>query len=458
MNKNLPTHVFRAYDVRGIVDKDLTKDFVYDLGRSLGTMAQNSGVSSLNIGYDGRLHSPNIAKNLINGIISTGCNVTNIGLVATPILYFANYHLGNNSGVMITGSHNPPEYNGFKIVFNGNALKAEEIQKLKNIIIKESYIVSQGSLTQLDISEDYYNAITKDIKLSRKISIAVDAGNGAAGAFAPVVYRRLGAKVMGLHCVVDGTFPNHHPDPSKPENLEELIVAVKQTGSELGLAFDGDGDRLGVVTQDGQIIYPDRQLMLFATDILSKNPNGKIIFDVKSTSMLPDWIKQYGGEPIMCRTGHSYIKAKIKETGALMAAEMSGHTFFNDRWYGFDDAIYAGARLLELLSQVPDPSLVLNSLPTMVSTPELNIEVETDGEQHKVIEQLQKTAKFPKAESINLLDGIRVEYKQGFSLIRASNTTPCLVLRFEAKTQKDLELIKQEMYHQIEENTKIKVK
>jgi phosphomannomutase/phosphoglucomutase len=258
-----------------------------------------------------------------------------------------------------------------------------------------------------------------------------------------------------MHCVVDGTFPNHHPDPSKPENLQELITAVQDTDCELGLAFDGDGDRLGVVTKDGQIIYPDRQLMLFATDILSKHPAGKIIFDVKSTSLLPDWIKQYGGEPIMCRTGHSYIKAKIKETEALMAAEMSGHTFFNDRWYGFDDAIYAGARLLELLSQVPDPSLVLNSLPIMVSTPELNIKVEKDGDQHQVIEVLQKMAQFPRAESINFIDGIRVEYKEGFSLIRASNTTPCLVLRFEAKTKPELEIIRQEMYEQLCKNTTV---
>lgn len=455
MSKNVPAHVFRAYDIRGIVDVDLTEEFIQSLGKSLGTMAQSNGIKSLNIGYDGRTHSPHIAKNLIIGILSTGCNVNNIGLVATPILYFANHHLGNNSGVMITGSHNPPEYNGFKIVVNGDALKEDDIQELKKIIISNKFTTGSGELNQCDIIEQYYEAITKDIKLSRKISIVVDAGNGVAGAFAPTLYRRLGAKVLGMHCVVDGTFPNHHPDPSKHENLEELITAVKQTNAELGLAFDGDGDRLGVVTRDGQIIYPDRQLMLFATDILSKNPKGKIIYDVKSTSMLPEWIIQYDGEPIMCRTGHSYIKAKIKETGALMAAEMSGHTFFNDRWYGFDDAIYAGARLLELLSQVPDPSLVLNSLPTMVSTPEINISVTTDGEQHKIIEHLQKVAKFPNSKSINMLDGLRVEYKDGFSLIRASNTTPCLVLRFEAKTEADLQKIQHEMYEQIKESVRI---
>ncbi len=438
--KKLATEIFKAYDIRGIVETQLTPSTVEAIGRVLGSMAVENQVKGLVVGYDGRLTSPVLAKSLINGILSSGCNVYEIGEVTTPMVYFANYELKTFSGVMITGSHNPPEYNGLKMVMAGETLSGEKIQQIRQRVEKNQVTTGTGVLYREDITEAYLSKITSDIKLERRLNIVVDAGNGVAGKIAPVLYRRLGCKVLGLFCEVNGNFPNHHPDPSQPKNLQDLVHSLKVTEAELGLAFDGDGDRLGVVTKEGNIIYPDRQMMLYAADILSKNPHGKIIYDVKSSRLLAEWIKEHKGEPIMCRTGHSFVKAKIKETGALLAGEMSGHLFFNDRWYGTDDGVYAGARLLEILSQVENPSELLNALPNSISTPELNIAV-GEGEQHKIIEKLQKTAKFEGSKEIITIDGLRVEYTDGFGLVRASNTTPVLVLRFEATSNSALKRI-----------------
>ncbi|MCE2705482.1 MAG: phosphomannomutase/phosphoglucomutase [Proteobacteria bacterium] len=446
--KKYPAEIFKAYDIRGVVETSLTPEVVECIGKVLGGMALESGVKGLVVGYDGRLSSPILAKSLITGILSTGCSVYNIGEVTTPMVYFANFELKTYSGVMITGSHNPPEYNGLKMVIDGETLATDKIQEIKTRMENKNYISGNlGQYSVIDISEEYINKITSDVKLHRQVYFIVDSGNGVAGSIAPKLYRRMGAKVLGLFCNVDGNFPNHHPDPSKPENLADLIKAMDSTDAEFGLAFDGDGDRLGVVTKGGRIIYPDRQLMLFAASVLDKNPNAKILYDVKSTSLLSDWIKEHGGQPIMCKTGHSFVKAKIKETGALLAGEMSGHIFFNDRWYGCDDGVYAGARLIEILSQVKDPSALLNALPNSISTPELNILVE-EGQQYKIIEKLQKTAKFKDSIDIVTIDGLRVQYPDGFGLVRASNTTPVLVLRFEANTESGLKRI-QEQFRKI---------
>ncbi len=439
--EKLVSSIFKAYDIRGIVATQLTPQTTELIGQVLGSMAIENQVKGLVVGYDGRLTSPMLAKSLINGILSTGCNVFEIGEVTTPMVYFANYELKTYSGVMITGSHNPPEYNGLKMVMAGDTLSGDKIQQIYQRIQDKQVIQGNGVHYCENILEAYFTKITSDVKLARRMSIVVDAGNGVAGKIAPQLYRRLGCKVLGLFCEVDGNFPNHHPDPSKPENLNDLIHALNSTETEIGLAFDGDGDRLGVVTKDGNIIYPDRQMMLYAADILSKNPQGKIIYDVKSSRLLADWIKENQGIPIMCRTGHSFVKAKIKETGALLAGEMSGHIFFNDRWNGSDDGVYAGARLLEILAQVEDPSELLNALPNAISTPEINIPVEFEGEQHRIIAELSQTAKFEGSQEIITIDGLRVEYPDGFGLVRASNTTPVLVLRFEAETSSALKRI-----------------
>jgi phosphomannomutase/phosphoglucomutase len=439
--EKLVSSIFKAYDIRGIVATQLTPQTTELIGQVLGSMAIENQVKGLVVGYDGRLTSPMLAKSLINGILSTGCNVFEIGEVTTPMVYFANYELKTYSGVMITGSHNPPEYNGLKMVMAGDTLSGDKIQQIYQRIQDKQVIKGNGVHYCENILEAYFTKITSDVKLARRMSIVVDAGNGVAGKIAPQLYRRLGCKVLGLFCEVDGNFPNHHPDPSKPENLNDIIHALNTTETEIGLAFDGDGDRLGVVTKDGNIIYPDRQMMLYAADILSKNPQGKIIYDVKSSRLLADWIKENQGTPIMCRTGHSFVKAKIKETGALLAGEMSGHIFFNDRWNGSDDGVYAGARLLEILAQVEDPSELLNALPNAISTPEINIPVEFEGEQHRIIAELSQTAKFEGSQEIITIDGLRVEYPDGFGLVRASNTTPVLVLRFEAETSSALKRI-----------------
>jgi phosphomannomutase / phosphoglucomutase len=441
---NYAKEIFKAYDIRGIVETQLTLDVVHNIGKVLGTLAIEAKAPGLVVGFDGRLSSPELAKQLIDGILKSGCNVYEIGEVTTPMVYFANYKLNTLSGVMITGSHNPPEYNGLKMVIGGKTLARDDIQDILHRLQTGKYNDNSEAIHHVhDIAEEYIERITSDVTLKRPISIIIDCGNGVAGSIAPKLYRRLNAKVLGLYCDVDGNFPNHHPDPSKPENLKDLIDALAHSDAELGLAFDGDGDRLGVVTSNGEVIYPDRQMMLYAADILRENPGAKILYDVKSSGLLAKWIKDHGGEAIMCQTGHSLVKAKIKDTGALLAGEMSGHIFFNDRWYGADDGVYAGARLLEILSQVSDPSALLNALPNAVSTPEININV-AEGQQHTIVAEIQKTAKFPRSQEVITIDGVRVEYTDGFGLVRASNTTPVLVLRFESETLEGLNRIKDE--------------
>lgn len=436
--------IFKAYDIRGIVDRTLTEEAVEAIGRGLGTLGRAKGVSRFVVGRDGRLSGPKLARALARGLNAAGIDVVDIGVVATPMVYFATHHFKTGSGVMVTGSHNPPEYNGLKMMVAGDTLSGEAIQDLRKLIEGSVLASGAGRAETADVSQEYLARITSDVKLARPMTIAVDCGNGSPGAFAPELFRRLGCKVIELYCDVDGTFPNHHPDPSKPENLEDLIEKLHTSEAELGLAFDGDGDRLGVVTKSGKVIYPDRQLMLFAADVLSRNPGADVIFDVKCTRNLFPWIREHGGRPLLWKTGHSLIKAKLKETGAPLAGEMSGHIFFKDRWYGFDDGLYAGARLLELVSRVPDPSKALEGLPDSISTPELNVALEREGENHKLIAELQKSARFEGATDINTIDGLRVEYSDGFGLMRASNTTPVIVLRFEADTDAALSRIRRD--------------
>ncbi len=428
---NVPKEIFKAYDIRGIVGKTLTNEIVEAIGHAIGSEAVARKQHTIAIGRDGRLSGPEFAQALARGIRKSGINVIDVGRVATPMTYFAAFQLKTDCAVMITGSHNPPDYNGLKMVLAGETLSGETIQKLRTRIETGDLTHGAGSYSQYDIAPEYLARIVGDIKLARPLKITVDCGNGVAGDFAAKLYRGIGCTVTEMFCEVDGNFPNHHPDPSDPHNLEDLIAALRGNDSELGLAFDGDGDRLGVVTKDGKIIYPDRQLMLFAADVLSRNAGAEIIFDVKSTRNLFSWIREHGGKPTLWKTGHSLVKAKMKETGALLAGEMSGHVFFKERWYGFDDGLYAGARLLEILSKVANPSATLNALPDAVCTPELHIHT-AEGQNHALIAQLQKDARFAGAKDVITIDGLRVEYADGFGLMRPSNTTPVIVLRFEA--------------------------
>jgi len=427
---SLPQEIFKAYDIRGVVGRTLTPAVVESIGRALGTEARERGGKAVAIGRDGRLSGPDLSAALARGIQASGVDVIDIGMATTPMGYFAAYHLGCGSAVVVTGSHNPPDYNGLKMVIAGTTLSGDAIQNLRQRIENGKLARGEGRYEQAVVRAAYLERIIGDIKLARPMKIAVDCGNGVAGAVAPELYRRLGCEVTELFCDVDGNFPNHHPDPSQPKNLQDLIRTLRETDCELGLAFDGDGDRLGVVTKDGHIIYPDRQLMLFARDVLSRKPNAEIIYDVKCTRNLGPWIRRHGGRPVLWKTGHSLIKAKMKELGAPLAGEMSGHMFFGERWYGFDDGVYAGARLLEILSRESDPNAALKSLPDSVSTPELNVKL-AEGEPHRLIAKLQETASFPGADAVIKLDGLRVEYADGFGLARASNTTPVIVLRFE---------------------------
>lgn len=425
-----PKEIFKAYDIRGIVGKTLTPDIVEAIGHAIGSEAIARKQTTICVGYDGRLSGPELASALSRGIRKAGIDVINLGLVATPVVYFAAHHLNTHCGVMVTGSHNPPDYNGLKMVLAGETLSGEVIQSLRTRIETGNLAQGEGKQNSYHIDDEYIAKIASHIKLARPMKIAADCGNGVAGAFAKKLYEALGCQVQELFCEVDGHFPNHHPDPSVPENLTDLIHALKTGDAEIGLAFDGDGDRLGVVTKQGNIIYPDRQLLLFAEDVLKREPGATIIYDVKSTRNLAPWVQARGGKPLMWKTGHSLVKAKMKETGAALAGEMSGHVFFKERWYGFDDGLYSGARLLEILSQFADVSAVLNSLPDSVSTPEQHINMK-EGEPHALIAHLQKTAKFEHAEVLTI-DGLRVEYADGFGLMRPSNTTPVIVLRFEA--------------------------
>jgi len=442
-----PGEIFKAYDIRGIVGKTLTPPIVEAIGQAIGSEAVARQQHEIVIGYDGRLSGPELAAALARGIQKSGINVIDIGMVATPMVYFAAHHLGTHCGVMVTGSHNPPDYNGLKMVLAGETLSGETIQSLRQRIENNNLACGSGSYRKQDIAQAYIDRIASDIKLARPMKIAVDSGNGVAGAYAGKLFRALGCEVEELFCEVDGHFPNHHPDPSVLENLEDLIHALKTGTAEIGLAFDGDGDRLGVVTKDGGIIYPDRQLMLFAADVLSREAGATIIFDVKSTRNLDPWISGHGGKPLLWKTGHSLVKAKMKETGAALAGEMSGHVFFKERWYGFDDGLHSGCRLLEILSRFADPSAVLNALPDSVSTPEQHIQMQ-EGQPHKLIAQLQQEAKFDGAVNVVTIDGLRVEYADGFGLMRPSNTTPVIVLRFEADNETALRRI-QEQFRQV---------
>ncbi|HEY4373594.1 MAG TPA: phosphomannomutase/phosphoglucomutase [Burkholderiales bacterium] len=437
-----PKEIFKAYDIRGIVGKTLTNEGVEAIGQAIASEARKRGGKQIVIGRDGRLSGPELAGALAKGIRKAGVDVIDLGMVTTGMLYYAVYELEAGSGVMVTGSHNPPEYNGLKMVLAGEAIYGDTILSLHTSIETGDLAKGEGAYRSHDIRDAYLKRIAGGVKLARPMNIAVDCGNGVPGAYAPALFRALGCEVTELFCEVDGHFPNHHPDPAHPENLQDLIRALQKGPEEIGLAFDGDGDRLGVVTKDGKIIYPDRQLMLFAADVLSRNPGATILYDVKCTRNLAPWIKQHGGEPLMWKTGHSLVKAKLKETGAALAGEMSGHVFFKERWYGFDDALYVGARLLEILSREKDPGAVLNALPDSIATPELQLKC-AEGENFSLIAKLQKEAKFPGAENIITIDGLRIEYPDGFGLMRSSNTTPVIVLRFEANDEAAIQRIQQ---------------
>ncbi|MFA7291337.1 MAG: phosphomannomutase/phosphoglucomutase, partial [Rhodocyclaceae bacterium] len=423
--------ILMANDIRGIVGKTHTPEIGRAVGQALGSLARERQQTAIAVGRDGRLAGPELAGALMQGIVSAGVDAIDVGCVPTPLTYFAAYHLDCHSCVSVTGSHNPPDYNGLKMVIGGETLALDAIQQLKARIETGNLLSGTGSMRSTDVREAYIAKILGDIKLARPMKIVMDCGNGVAGGIAPQVFKALGCSPVELFCDVDGTFPNHHPDPSKPENLQDVVRALKETDAELGLAFDGDGDRLGVVTKNGEIIFPDRQLMLFAADVLSRVPGGEIIYDVKCTRLLAPFIREHGGKPTMWQTGHALIKKKLKETGAPLAGEMSGHVFFKERWYGFDDALYTGARLLEILSRSADPSAVLKALPNAASTPELNIKM-AEGEPFALLDELKASARFTEAQEIITIDGLRVEYADGFGLARPSNTTPVVVLRFEA--------------------------
>ncbi len=435
----VPGSIFRAYDIRGVVGSTLNADIARQVGLAIGSAALDRGQQTVVVGRDGRLSGPQMLEALTEGLRASGRDVIAIGLVPTPVLYFATHHLGFASGVMVTGSHNPPDYNGFKIVLDGEALSGQAIQGLHQRLESGNLSSGSGSARNENVIDDYIERIVADVQLSQPLKVVIDCGNGAAGAVATALFSALGCEVVELYCEVDGQFPNHHPDPGQAENLQDLIETVQREGADIGLAFDGDGDRLGVVDSNGQIIWPDRLMMLFARDLLSRHPDAEILFDVKCSRNLASVIRESGGRPTMSRTGHSLIKARMRETGALLAGEMSGHFFFAERWFGFDDGLYAGARLLEILSGQEAPSSeVFSALPDSVSTPELKITV-PEGAQHAIVEQLvaQGRAQFPEAEVITI-DGLRVEFPEGWGLVRASNTTPNLILRFEANTAEGL--------------------
>ncbi|MES3000638.1 MAG: phosphomannomutase/phosphoglucomutase [Pseudomonadota bacterium] len=443
--------IFKAYDIRGVVPSTLDEEVAQALGYAFGTVAQSEGEKTVAVGRDGRLSGPSLSAALIRGLVASGVDVIDIGLATTPMLYYAANTLCT-SGIQVTGSHNPKDYNGFKMVMAGRAIYGDEIQALRKLMQEGSQAASArpGNVRNVDVLGAYRDRIVQGVKLARPMKIVVDSGNGIAGASAPGIFRALGCEVIELFSEVDGNFPNHHPDPSKPENLKDLIAAIREHGAEMGLAFDGDGDRLGIITRGGNNIYPDRQLMLFARDVLSRVPGGTIIFDVKCTQRLAPAIREAGGTPLMYKTGHSLIKAKMKEVNSPLGGEMSGHIFFKERWFGFDDGTYAGARLLEILSRSDDPSAVLDGLPTSFSTPELNVKC-AEGEPFELVKKLVERAKFDAPAEVSTIDGLRVDWPDGFGLIRASNTTPVLVLRFEGQTQEAMHRIEKIMLDLLEQ-------
>ena len=439
----LPPEIFKAYDIRGVVGKSLTPEVVHAIGGALGTLAQERGRDTLVVGRDGRLSGPALAGALADGIRATGAHVIDVGAVTTPMTYFAAYELGTQCSVMVTGSHNPPDYNGLKMVVAGETLSGDDIQALRTRIEAGRLATGSGSYRTADIGQAYIERVGTGVRLARGLRVAIDAGNGIAGAYAPALFRRLGCKVTEMYCEVDGTFPNHHPDPSQPANLHDLIELVREGRHDIGLAFDGDGDRLGVVTADGHVIYPDRQLMLFASDVLSRVPGATIIYDVKSTRNLKPWITRHGGQPLLWKTGHSLIKGKMKDLGAPIAGEMSGHMFFTESFYGHDDAVYAAARLMRIVSEAGQRiEDLLADVPRFVSTPEIRIDCPDDRKFTIVDEAVRH---FARDHEVVGVDGARVLFGEGWGLIRASNTQPVLVARFEARTAEQLTRIQTEM-------------
>ncbi len=447
---NLDRSIFRAYDIRGVLGHTLNADIARKIGHAIGSEAQERGVREIVVGRDGRLSGPELSAALIEGLRAAGCDVIDVGAVPTPVVYFATHFLNTGSGVMVTGSHNPPDYNGFKIVLAGETLSEGAIQNLYARIAENRLSQGAGALQAMNLLPDYIERITGDVQIEHKIKVVVDCGNGIAGVVAPAILEGIGCEVMPLYCDVDGNFPNHHPDPSDPENLQDLILTVKQMGADVGIAFDGDGDRLGVVTKTGEVIYPDRLLMLFAIDVLSRNPGAAIIYDVKCTGHLQPLILKYGGSPMMWKTGHSLIKSKMREIDAELAGEMSGHFFFRERWYGFDDGIYSAARLMEILTSDAagrDPQTIFDSLPKGVSTPELKIPM-PEGEHYRFIEKFKEKSSFEGAR-VTTIDGVRADYADGWGLVRCSNTTPCLVLRFDADNEAALNRIQDSFRNQL---------
>lgn len=437
-----PQEIFKSYDIRGIVGTTLTAQHAQLIGRALGSMAVERGLKKMAFARDGRLSGPELGGAFVKGVLQAGIDVIDIGMMPTPVLYYAATELADGTGVMLTGSHNPAQYNGFKMMLGGDTLAGDEIQQIRERIESGNFTSGEGGYSNEGVGKAYIDRIIGDVKLKRPMNVVIDCGNGVAGAIAPLLFKSMGCRVTELYCEVDGNFPNHHPDPSKPENMQDLIAAVKSKGADIGLAFDGDGDRLGVVDATGKIIYPDRYMMLFAADVLAKNHGAQIIYDIKCSNNLTRVIWEKGGEPLMWKTGHSLIKAKLKQTGAPLAGEMSGHVFFNDRWYGFDDGLYSGARLLEILSKTNQKSdAVFGALPDAVNTPELNVQMR-EGETHKFIDDLMMNADFGEA-NITMIDGIRADYSDGWGLVRASNTTPVLVLRFEGKDARAMQRIQQ---------------
>ncbi len=451
MNK-INQDIFRAYDIRGVVETALTPDAVREIGRAFATEALRQKQKAVVIGRDGRLSSPMLSEALSEGLRAGGCDVIDIGMAPTPVLYYATHELKTGTGIMVTGSHNPPQYNGLKMLIAGNTLYGDGIQALYHSIVEDKLASGAGKYTKQNVVPEYVSTIVGDIKLAKPLRIAVDCGNGVAGFLAPDMFRQLGCEVTELFCEVDGTFPNHHPDPSRPENLADIQACIEKNNLDIGLAFDGDGDRVGIIDDKKNIIWADRQMMLYAADVLSRKPGALIIFDVKSSTNLAKEISRLGGEPLMWKTGHSFIKAKMKETGAELAGEMSGHVFFKERWFGFDDGLYSAARMLEIISKRDQPSSeVFAELPDSFNTPELQIQFKQDGAHYTFMDQFKQNSDFGDAEVITI-DGMRVNYADGWGLIRPSNTTPSLVLRFEANNQNTLneiqEKFKQELLKQ----------
>ena len=435
-----PHEIFKAYDIRGIVDQTLDEALTRQIGQALGSEALDHGVDTLVVGRDGRDSGPRLAQALADGILSTGCNVVDIGQVPTPTLYFATKELKTGSGIQVTGSHNPPEYNGLKMMVDGVTLSGERIQQLKQRILDGDLRSGEGTFSEQEMLSSYVDRIVADVSLARPLKVVIDCGNGVGGAAAPELFKRLGCEVTELFCEVDGSFPNHHPDPSQLDNLQDLISAVTAEVADFGMAFDGDADRLGVISPEGNVIWPDRQMLLFSRSILEQSPGSEIIFDVKCSQILPADIAAHGGKPLMWKTGHSFIKTKLRETGAALAGEMSGHIFFNDRWGGFDDGLYAGARLCELVAASDkSPSAIFGDLPNTINTPELRLEM-AEGEHYALMEELAANAEFADAE-VSKIDGLRVDFDHGFGLIRPSNTTPTLIMRFESRSEEGLQQI-----------------